>query len=314
MTGPPHHGSAHSDLSDADWQSLVDYLSGEGTPADRALIQQRLATDSSFAALAAPIIRIWQIPATRPPRDLDAGWAAVKRKAAALQGAANGATSSTARSRATRWPFYSSSWSRNRSWTTLAFAIVATVITWRAAVHIRRWPSYHYQGGVAGSIISLPDGSVATLGPNSYMGTDPGFPEHNRTLHLFGTAHFAVAPNRRTPFIVYVPGVGARVLGTTFTMHSDTLPQVHVDVTDGKVSLETLDAQGHSRQLAVLTAGQTVSVPMLAEWMALVGHEVAMSGASMREASNIEDAVRRVLIRAGAAAAARQARGDSARR
>jgi hypothetical protein len=181
-------------------------------------------------------------------------------------------------------------------------------------VRARLWPRYRYQGGLAGATVRLPDNSIAVLAPGSYLGTERGFPKTTRTIYLFGDARFIVAHNQSIPFVVQTLGVGTRVLGTTFHLHADTMPQIRVDVTQGAVALETQDAAGHWRRVQVLTAGQAIQVPLLARWMGQAGYTVAGAGVPLREAARIEEALRRAVIRAGAAAAAAQARGDSTNR
>jgi len=69
-----------------DWSALVDYITNNDTPEAHASTEARLKNDPAFAEFARPIIKLWSIPLnTSDTRDLDAGWAEIQRKAAALQ-------------------------------------------------------------------------------------------------------------------------------------------------------------------------------------------------------------------------------------
>lgn len=77
-------------------------------------------------------------------------------------------------------------------------------------------------------------------------------------MYLFGRAHFTVAHTSTHPFVVTVPGVSTRVLGTVFSLQADTTPTVRIAVSQGRVALETVDSVGHWHALQVLDAGDAV--------------------------------------------------------
>lgn len=68
--------------------------------------------------------------------------------------------------------------------------------------------------------LTLPDGSVATLGPDSALAVD--FSDARRGIELLaGMAFFEVAPEPARPFVVVCGEVAATALGTAYDVSSD---------------------------------------------------------------------------------------------
>lgn len=68
--------------------------------------------------------------------------------------------------------------------------------------------------------ISLPDGSVVTLGPDSAIAVD--FQNDRRDIHLLaGMGYFEVAPDKSRPFSVFSGPLRATALGTAFDVSND---------------------------------------------------------------------------------------------
>lgn len=83
--------------------------------------------------------------------------------------------------------------------------------------------------------VSLPDGSVATLGPDSAIAVQ--YRNGARRIELLdGMSFFDVARDPNTPFSVAVGGVTATALGTAFDVSSDA-GVVTVDVDHGLVDV-----------------------------------------------------------------------------
>ena len=318
-------------VSDADYAALLTYISGEGTPDERAALERRLAAEPALAALAESLRATWTLPLPEIPalpHDVEASLQRLYQRAASTPSDPATAPDTALRTelrtapavRATSAPSTDASHvlafpthrraPRSRRvprWAMLAAALLLAWLGTGVAVY-RRGPAYHYRGGAAGTTVTLPDGSVATLAPGSYLGTEHGFPTHTRVVHLYGEAHFAVAPNPRVPFIVRTPGVHTRVLGTSFTVHFDTTATWRITVTTGAVSIATFTGLGQWRTVQTLTAGQALHVPFLFSWMAQAGHELRAAGVPPSDVPRLIDALRHAAILLGAEAAHEAAR------
>lgn len=84
----------------------------------------------------------------------------------------------------------------------------------------------------------LEDGSTVKLTPNSSL----SFPEHfvtgKREVYLTGEAFFVITKNPNKPFLVYYNNIVTRVLGTSFTIKTNTSTKnVEVSVITGKVQV-----------------------------------------------------------------------------
>lgn len=288
------------ELSATDTQLLIDYLTGELPSSARTRVEQRFATDAPFATLAATVTKIWQTPLPTPVRDVEAGWAAIQRKAAALRTtSASGAARTPLVFRRDR-PIHR--WTKPRTWLTLAAVVLLGVVGLDVVRH-QLYPAYYYRSGTVATAVTLPDGSHAQLAPGSYLGTAHGFPRRSRTVYLYGQATFTVAHTSAIPFVVTVPGVSTRVLGTAFSLQADTAPTVRVHVTQGRVALETADANGHWHAMQVLNTGDAVQVTRLEAWLGQAGYAIGQAGVPFRQAMQIGVQLRKAVIQAGAAAA-----------
>lgn len=103
--------------------------------------------------------------------------------------------------------------------------------------------------------VPLPDGSVATLGPDSAIAVD--FTARLRRVELLaGMSFFDVAPESQRSFTVQVAGLTATALGTTFDVANDA-GMLSVSVDHGVV-----EAQASGSTIAAgtkLTAGEWVT-------------------------------------------------------
>lgn len=89
---------------------------------------------------------------------------------------------------------------------------------------------------------TLPDRSIVTLAPGSYLTIGKQFSKRQRMLQLkSGEGYFTVRPLSKIPFTVYAGDVKITVLGTLFNVSNDPA-LVAVAVTTGKVKMER-DAQ-----------------------------------------------------------------------
>lgn len=85
--------------------------------------------------------------------------------------------------------------------------------------------------------VALPDGSLATLGPDSAIAVD--FSDRSRRIHLLsGMAYFQVQPDRSRPFIVIADTMQVTALGTAFDVSFEKT-QLSVAVSHGTVETKT---------------------------------------------------------------------------
>ena len=86
--------------------------------------------------------------------------------------------------------------------------------------------------------ITLEDGSLVILKPNSRMSYPKHFGQKTRNVLLTGEAFFNVKKDHNKPFIVHTGDLVTEVLGTSFTIKSDENANViEVSVQTGRVSV-----------------------------------------------------------------------------
>lgn len=117
---------------------------------------------------------------------------------------------------------------------------------------------------VAGIKISLDDGSVVTLAPNSTLTYPRHFDKEKREVYIDGEAFFQVTKNPDKPFLVYCQNIVTRVVGTSFTVKKEPGEQVEVEVATGIVSVYERDKKYLEKPISntngvVLTANQKVT-------------------------------------------------------
>ncbi len=94
------------------------------------------------------------------------------------------------------------------------------------------------------STITLPDRSTILVYPKSRISYPKQFAARKREVYLDGKAFFTVTKNPERPFYVYANSLTTRVLGTSFTVQTDTRKgQVNVWVRTGRVSVYRANKQ-----------------------------------------------------------------------
>jgi transmembrane sensor len=106
--------------------------------------------------------------------------------------------------------------------------------------------------------VTLPDGSLITLEPNSKLDYPQRFTGNTREVNLTGEAYFEVKPNHEKPFIVHTPYVIATVLGTSFNVEAYPNGIARVVVTTGRVKVQTVNASNELQAL-IVNANQSVA-------------------------------------------------------
>jgi len=88
------------------------------------------------------------------------------------------------------------------------------------------------------AVLTLEDGTIVTLAPQTTLHVSPGFGGTTRDVTLSGEAYFSVTRHGGAPFIVHTGNVTTRVLGTTFDVrHHAADSAVRIAVIDGKVEV-----------------------------------------------------------------------------
>lgn len=120
-------------------------------------------------------------------------------------------------------------------------------------------PVLHYQTAKGESKeIRLKDGSKISL--NTYSSVSVYFSEQYRSLILHrGEAYFEVAPDRERPFSVDVGDGKVVVVGTEFNIYRrDNFSEI--TVTEGQISVNTLQGEAHDSKSVLADAGQQVLI------------------------------------------------------
>jgi transmembrane sensor len=109
-------------------------------------------------------------------------------------------------------------------------------------------------------LITLPDGSTASLSPKSKISYTADFGQNNRKIFLLGEATFEVVKNPSKPFYVYANELVTKVLGTKFTIKSyEDKKDIVVTVAHGQVSVyEHEKADTQALKGVLLTPNQQV--------------------------------------------------------
>lgn len=108
--------------------------------------------------------------------------------------------------------------------------------------------------------LTLEDGSVVILQPNSRISYPDHFGDRKRMVYLHGEAFFNVKRDPSKPFIVSTENLATQVLGTSFNVKSyDGSGSIEVQVASGRVSVyEVSTNKTASRNGVILTPNQKI--------------------------------------------------------
>ena len=106
--------------------------------------------------------------------------------------------------------------------------------------------------------MKLGDGSTVVLGPASRLALRADFGGTTRDVDFEGQAYFDVVHDDTRPFVVRTPSATLRDIGTTFSVHSDSVGGTRVAVTSGAVDVVATRAPASSP--TVLHAGDRAEV------------------------------------------------------
>jgi ferric-dicitrate binding protein FerR (iron transport regulator) len=221
---------------------LARVLSGEGTPAERAMVDAWAGTDPDAARELEALRRAWGSGA--PPEgawDVDRAWARI-----APQLDAGPAVPDIVPVPRRAWPV----------WTQIAAAAVLIVgAAW--GWHVLG-PSpgvdvvYAAADGERTSVI-LADGTTVVLAPRSELVVPSRFGHREREVTLTGEAWFSVVHETERQFTVIAGDFRVRDIGTVFTVRAAPADSIGVSVLEGSVAVRRA-ASGADAE-TVLTAG-----------------------------------------------------------
>lgn len=233
------------DRPDIDWERLDRYISGEGTPEDRESLRQWVESDPELQAVTEAMRTAQRLPDAVPPRwETQTSWRAVAERLGLL-GAPEPARPVLRIARV----------ERGRRWLALwvPAAAAAAVLAVLAADHwvsgqlARRSPppraateAGREYVALRGQrvVVHLPDGTEASLAPETRLKLSPDYGRGRRAVRLEGKAYFVVTHDSTRPFSVQTDRIIARDLGTRFVVRAypaDSTPDVVV--AEGTIAL-----------------------------------------------------------------------------
>lgn len=221
---------------------LARVLSGEGTPAERAVVESWASAHADAAAELEQLRTVWGKAEAGPGAwDVDRAWARVAPQLDASNSAPDIAP-------ATRrgWP----------SWMQIAAAavlVVGAVWGWRAFGPVAVTDVVYATAAGERKSVTLADGSTVVLAPRSNLVVSARYGRSARELTLSGEAWFSVVHDDARPFTVAADAFRVRVLGTVFTVRTQAGDTLGVSVVEGRVAVRRAD--GASSDETVMTAG-----------------------------------------------------------
>lgn len=94
-------------------------------------------------------------------------------------------------------------------------------------------------------IVTLSDGSIVSLSPQSQIIFHKNFVQPHRDIHLTGEAIFKVAKDKTRPFTVYSGTLSTTALGTRFKVTAFTTAEIKVMLYTGKVVIKQQSPAQH---------------------------------------------------------------------
>lgn len=255
-----------------DWDALARYLAGEGDAAERARIARAVAADPARSALVEALDDALRVPMPAAPTaaEVDAALSLVLARR-------DEATVLPLRPRARRWPAV------GRRAAAAILVVAGAALTWRALSRSTDRVGTRYATGVGVvESLTLPDSSVATLGPATTLTLSAGYGTTSREVTLHGQALFDVRHDASRPFVVRTAAAELRDVGTRFAVESQGAEQLRVAVLEGAVAVRparqgrTVTDTLRARDRGVLLAGGDFQVERQA--VAGVGEDVAWMG------------------------------------
>ena len=286
--GKPHTGS-DSVSQPADWEALARYLAGESSRDEVAQLEARLNAQPADKALMDSLAQVTQRMAAGTPEDLDVDAALLKVKArrSAVDARPLKLNRSVVRPRfAWRLPL------------SAIAAVAVFAISVAGFLSLRDRPTQptvpaasRMMATGVGMIdsLQLPDGTRVVLGPRSSITIAADYGMQRRDVEVSGDAYFDVVHDVSRPFTIHASGATIEDLGTRFTVRTDAADGVAVSVSQGSVSLQGVNTNGHGIVLhpgdrgSVLPNGQAVTRRGTSEDMAWMRGRLVFREAPLTE-------------------------------
>jgi transmembrane sensor len=221
-----------------DFELLGRFFAGECTPEERARAESWIAASEENRSTYEALREIWdqaEDPEEVQEPDVEQAWNAVEQRL--TQGKSG-------------WRTYVFTFLR-----AAAAIVVGVGLSFLAYRFLAPGGQVEMVALTAGDQVltdTLPDGSVVTLNAGSALRYPAEFAGDGREVELQGEAFFEVERNPARPFTVRAGKARVRVLGTSFSVHSQPA-SVEVVVATGKVELSSPDKA--SKQAVILEPG-----------------------------------------------------------
>ncbi len=204
-----------------DSDRLARYFAGEASPDDRADVAAWAASNPANQKELDGLVAAWKSPRQRGVYDLDRAWGQVAGRFGQAMADPEPIAVPLARRPVGRW-----------------LAAAAVVLAIGSAVLLRaRDVAVTYTTAIGERrLVTLPDGSTATLAPASTVVVAAGYGKPNRHLSLTGRAWFEVSHDDARPFQIAAAGMMVEDLGTEFEVVT-TSPGLQVTVVTGSVAV-----------------------------------------------------------------------------
>jgi transmembrane sensor len=289
MSDGTQHPRPESLSPSPDWEALARYLAGESPQDEADRLDARFSAQPADKALMDSLAAITRQMAGHAPADLDveAALSLVKaRRSAADARPLKLDPAATQPWLARRVPFFA------------VAAAAIFVIGVAGFLSLRDRPVQQFTPSPARTVatgigaidsLRLPDGTRVVLGPLSSLRVAANYGVEQREVEARGDAYFDVVHDASKPFITRASGAIIRDIGTRFAVRTDAAEGVSVSVSQGSVSLQGVNTNGHSVVLrpgdrgSVLPNGQTVSRRGSAEDMAWMRGRLVFREAPLTE-------------------------------
>ncbi|MEZ4722465.1 MAG: FecR domain-containing protein [Flavobacteriales bacterium] len=205
--------------SHIDYDLAAKYLAGECTPEENSSFEQWLDLSDENKLVFNQLKSIWEISSEPEIEvDVDAAW----KKIAPIE--SDNVIPISGRTSRNNW-----GWS--------IAAAVAVLIGVFTALGILNNEMQSLKSGGEMASITLVDGTVVTLQPESELNYPESFGE-TREITLSGIGYFDVAADKEHPFIIHTDGGDVRVVGTAFEVNTrDEESKLIVEVAEGLVEV-----------------------------------------------------------------------------
>jgi transmembrane sensor len=220
-----------------DWSLLARYFAGETGEEEKAALEKWLSNSPENRALFGKLKSDWKIMDTMNKQfNVDNAWNKLHGRIAdheSIAGTEKGEMVSIHPRR---------SW---LTWVRIAASLLLITLLGVSVVFISgRFQQVNISTASLEKIriVSLPDGTRASLNANSRLSYVKRFNEKIREVTLSGEAFFEVAPDKTRPFVIHAENAGIKVVGTSFNVDTRRKDQsVEVFVSTGIVELYQSD-------------------------------------------------------------------------